>query len=134
MEWVQEIADALDHLRQVEMAGNGRRHQEAIARVRRAMIAFGDALAPERSESREVLDAFFTLVYPRLRLAYQAAGYPCGPDEDGMWQWLRQQAAVAAEAERIQLERAWQRGLTLLRREIERRRAMTALAKIAPDS
>jgi hypothetical protein len=130
MERVHEIAAALDHLREVEAAADGHRIQDAIARVRRAMIAFGAALAPGGPPSAEMLDAFYALVYPRLLHAYQAAGYPCGPDEESMWQWLRQQAAIAAEAERVELERAWQRGLAALRREIEvRRRAESAGAE-----
>lgn len=122
MERVHEIAAALDHLREVETVADGHRIQAAIARVRRAMIAFGGALAPGGPSSVELLDAFYALVYPRLLRAYQAAGYPCGPDEEAMWQWLRQQAAIAAEAERVEFERAWQRGLAALRREIEVRR------------
>jgi hypothetical protein len=123
MEPVHEIAAALDHLQEVEALADGHRIQDAIGRVRRAMIAFGAALAPGGPPSAEMLDAFYELVYPRLLRAYQTAGYPCGPDEEAMWLWLRQQAAIAAEAERVELERAWQRGLTALRREIEARRA-----------
>jgi hypothetical protein len=36
---------------------------------------------------------------------------------------LRQQGAIAAEAERVERERAWQRALEVLRREVGARRA-----------
>jgi hypothetical protein len=121
MEQVREIATAFDDLYEAESASDLSRLQAAIVRVRRAMIALGAVLAPGCAPPTDVMDEFFEVVYPQLRRAYWAAGLPCGPDEDGMWRWLRQHAAIAAEAERIELERAWQRGLAALRDEIELR-------------
>jgi hypothetical protein len=123
MERAGEIAAALDHLRYFESAADGHRIQDAVGPLRRAVIAVGEALAAGSPAAEDVLDAFCARACPRLRRAYRAAGYPCGPDEDGMWRWLRQHAATAAEAERAANERAWRRGLATLRREIDARRA-----------
>jgi hypothetical protein len=135
MDQVREIASAFDDLSAAEAAADLSRLQAAIVRVRRAMIALGAVLVPGCPPPVAAMDEFFEVVYPRLRRAYRAAGLPGGPDEDGMWRWLRQHAAIAAEVERIDLERAWQRGLTALRDEIElRRSAPAARCESAPDA
>jgi hypothetical protein len=120
---MEHLAEALEHLRQVEVMHDGHRVLTAMAGVREALIEFGVGLQPGQRQSAIVLNEIIGLVYPRLRAAYQAAGYPCGPDEHGLWLWLRQQGAIAAEAERVERERAWQRALEVLRREVGARRA-----------
>jgi hypothetical protein len=122
MSAMEHLAEALEHLRYVEVMDGGHRVWAAIGRVREALIEFGASLQPGQRQDQVTLDQIVDLVYPRLCIAYQAAGYPCGPDEDGLWLCLRQLGAIAAEAERIERERAWQRALEVLRREVETRR------------
>jgi hypothetical protein len=119
---MEHLAEALEHLRHVEVVNGGHRVRTAMAQVREALIEFGAGLQPGQRQDTATLDQIVGLIYPRLRAAYQAAGYPCGPDEDGLWLWLRQLGAIAAEAERVERERAWQRALEVLRREVETRR------------
>jgi hypothetical protein len=122
MSAMEHLAEALEHLRHVEVMNGGHRVRTAMGRVREALIEFGAGLQPGQRQDAATLDQIARLIYPRLRAAYQAAGYPCGPDEDGLWLWLRQQGAIAAEAELVERERAWQRALEVLRREVEMRR------------
>lgn len=117
-----QMARALDQVLQAELAQDWQRLQKAMAGVRQAVIEFGATLAPGNHETAEVVDRFVAEVFPKLEAAYRAAGSPCGPDEEGLWCWLRQQAAIAAEAERVARERAWQRGLAELQREVALRR------------
>jgi hypothetical protein len=124
MNVIDEIVAALDDLCQVETMADAPRVTNAVRRVRRGMIAFGGMVQFDTPAGTTLLDIFFERVYPRLVRTYQAAGCPNGPDEEGMWRWLRQQAAIAAEAERLERERAWQRGLGLLRQQLERRQAV----------
>jgi hypothetical protein len=119
---LDHMARALDRVLQAEITGDWLRLQEAMADVRQAVIDFGTTLAPGSHETAAVVDRFVDEVYPKLEAAYRVAGAPCGPDEEGLWCWLRQHAAIAAEAERVARERAWQRGLEELRHEVARRR------------
>lgn len=123
MEQLRMVAEALEHMRQVEATVDGRQIYEAMGRVRQAIIAFGAALAPGDSLSLALLDQFEAQVYPALRGAYQVAGDPYGPDDDGVVLWLREQAAIAAEAEHRDQERAWQRGLAAVHQLLAARQA-----------
>jgi hypothetical protein len=119
---IDHMARALDRVLQAEVTQDWLLLQAAMADVRQAVIDFGTTLAPGSHETAAVVDRFVDEVYPKLEAAYRVAGSPCGPDEEGLWCWLRQHAAIAAEAERVARERAWQRGLEELRHEVARRR------------
>jgi hypothetical protein len=90
------------------------------------MRAVSDAMLPAIRQlvaEAGVVEALVRpLVYPRLRATYEAAGSPYGPAEDAMWRWWRDVAAAVREAAQEQGERAWETGLTELRRRIEAKR------------
>jgi hypothetical protein len=126
MEPMQQMEVALDLVRQVAPTGDDQRLRAEMERLRQAIIALGATLQPGEPAPTALRTLFATEVYPRLWAAYGAVGQPSGPDTDGLLRWLSQQAAIAAEIERRQQERRWQRGLKTLRQLILTERTISA--------
>ncbi|MBZ0155075.1 MAG: hypothetical protein K8I29_02535 [Alphaproteobacteria bacterium] len=78
--------------------------RKVMEQISQSAFEFGKDILPILQKFKDEMNTYYRIIHPILRKEYEAAGSPCGMDDDGMWQWLRGKAQKTEEEEKDSIE------------------------------